>query len=960
MARILCPSLIGRDAERAQLAAMLDAARRGRGGVVFVTGPPGIGKSRLIGDLVSTAAGLGVTVLSGRSVPARIPVPYRPIAEALIATPPAASILDSHDLVGFRAALAWVVPAWREDASSARVELPVVVAEALLRVLHAMARSTGCVLVVEDLHWADPETLHAVEYLADHAATSSVLCLCTLRDDAGTDAMEVATRLDARRAVEVIRLGPLSADQVGEMAKLSLGTSAMAPEIAELLRDGAEGMPFLVEELLAAAATSGELVRTDDGWHVAAPLRRFVPESFAATVRTRVDAMEPAGRRLLGAAALLGRSFDWPVAARAADCSPHAADAFLEQAVGLQLLARIDGVFSFRHALTRDAIIGELPAGARSVLAARCLEALEATAGPAEEWHHLAADLAEQAGDSDRAAVLLLRAGRTSLARGALDTTMAALERAARIVVDGAVRAGIFEALAEACSAAGDVKGTQSAVHSLLDALAVIDAPPARRAQARLLLARCAVTATHFDLAREEIDRVRHLVGADDPALAARVSAVGAQLAMGEALPDEAEALADQAAAAAAQTQQPEVVCEALEVAARCARTRDLDEAETIGTRALHVAEDARLPLWRMRALYQLGVVDLFRSGGVETLRRARDDAQRLGAVATATSLAVEISAGLEAQYRIDEARALLAECIETARTLELRSLEAMAHAFVAIVEAGRGSRRAMGEAIGRALAIAGEESELVGALWGDARAVASLVDEDRVRARHELEYAVTAYGEAPAVVPRLAAGLLPLVVAVDGGEPDFRAAEGVTLLNGQAAGYLAYARAVLLGRTGHALEAGDAARRGDRHMAQMPWYRHLVRRLAAEAAIVDGWGEPTSWLAEAAGFFDEAGNNRLASACRGLLRRTGARVARPTRATRTLAPDLRQAGVTRREAEVLALIGEGHANREVAARLFLSERTVEQHVAALKQKLGCHTRAQLAVSAAARSGAAR
>ena len=772
--------------------------------------------------------------------------------------------------------------------------------------------------------------------------------------------MEVATRLDARRAVEVIRLGPLSAADVDEMAKLSLGASAMAPEIAELLREGAEGMPFLVEELLAGAATSGALVRTDDGWQIAAPMRRIVPPGFAATVRTRLDAMGAPGRRVLGAAALLGRSFEWRVAARAAECSPQAADTLLEEAVGLQLLARTDAGFSFRHALTRDAILDELPPGERSALAVRCLDELEAAAGAGEDWHHLAADLAEQSGDADRAAALLLQAGRASLTRGALDTAAAALGRAAGVVLDGAIRADIFEALAEARSAAGDIRGTQSAVQSLLDALAVIDAPSARRAQARLLLARCAVTATHFDLAHDEIDRVRQLFGDGDLALTARMCAVEAQLAMGEARQVEAEALAGRAAADAAETRQPEVVCEALEVAARCARTRDLDEAEAIGTRALRVAEEARLPLWRMRALYQLGVVDLFRSGGVERLRRARDDAQRLGAVATATSLGVEISAGLEAQYRIDEARVMLAECVETAHILELHALEAIANAFVAIVDAGRGDRRAMGEAIRRALAIAGDEPELIGALWGDARAVASLVDEDRVRAREELEYAVMAYGTAPTVVPRLATALLPLVVAVDGGEPDFTPAVGVTLLNGQAAAYLAYARAVLLGRSGLMLEADRVAHQADLRMARMPWYRHLVRRLAAEAALADGWGDPASWLAEAAAFFDEASNHRMASACRSLLRRTGARVARPTRARRTLAPDLQQAGVTPREAEVLTLIGEGRSNRDVAARLFLSERTVEQHVAALKQKLGCHTRAQLAVAAAARGRTAR
>jgi DNA-binding NarL/FixJ family response regulator len=146
---------------------------------------------------------------------------------------------------------------------------------------------------------------------------------------------------------------------------------------------------------------------------------------------------------------------------------------------------------------------------------------------------------------------------------------------------------------------------------------------------------------------------------------------------------------------------------------------------------------------------------------------------------------------------------------------------------------------------------------------------------------------------------------------------------------------------------------------RGARLMAAMPWYRNLCRRLAAEAALGDGWGDPVAWLTEAAAYFDAEGNDRLAAACRDLLRRAGVRVPRPTRARRALPGPLRSAGVTPREAEVLALVGEGLSNRGIAERLHLSERTVEQHVGVLRQKLGMQTRAQLAVYAAAEATAA-
>jgi DNA-binding NarL/FixJ family response regulator len=145
---------------------------------------------------------------------------------------------------------------------------------------------------------------------------------------------------------------------------------------------------------------------------------------------------------------------------------------------------------------------------------------------------------------------------------------------------------------------------------------------------------------------------------------------------------------------------------------------------------------------------------------------------------------------------------------------------------------------------------------------------------------------------------------------------------------------------------------------RGDALLAvSYPWYQHLARRLVAEEAIARGWGEPARWLAEAAPFLDQHGQPRVASACRSLLRKLGAPAGRARRAQPGVAPALRARGVTAREMEVLAIIGEGLSNREIGARLYLSPKTVEKHISSLMDKLEVRTRAQLAAIAAKDTG---
>jgi DNA-binding NarL/FixJ family response regulator len=170
--------------------------------------------------------------------------------------------------------------------------------------------------------------------------------------------------------------------------------------------------------------------------------------------------------------------------------------------------------------------------------------------------------------------------------------------------------------------------------------------------------------------------------------------------------------------------------------------------------------------------------------------------------------------------------------------------------------------------------------------------------------------------------------------------------------------GYLSYAEAVLLGRQGRRAEAESAFTRGDAAMRDMPWYRNQARRIVAEAAIRDGWGDPVAWLREAIPFFQGQGQERMTSACRSLLRKAGAPAPRKGRGESDVPTDLRARGVTSREMDVLLLLAKGLSNREIAAQLFLSPRTVERHVENLTTKLDIQGRSQLIAFAASRAAA--
>jgi predicted ATPase len=207
MANMLCPIIVGRSNDLAVLAEALDAACRGAGSVVLITGEAGVGKSRLLREVRGRCTERGGITLIGRAADTATPIPFRPLAEALLAAYRAGVVPDEPDVAPFRAALSRLVPDSASGQADPAEASLLYVAEGFLRVVRGLGRRHGVAVVLfDDLHRADSETLDVLEYLADNVGGEPVLLALSARDVVGSDAVRRLAALVDRRTAAPVRL----------------------------------------------------------------------------------------------------------------------------------------------------------------------------------------------------------------------------------------------------------------------------------------------------------------------------------------------------------------------------------------------------------------------------------------------------------------------------------------------------------------------------------------------------------------------------------------------------------------------------------------------------------------------------------------------------------------------------------------------------------------------------------
>ncbi len=976
MRSMLCPVLVSRDFELRQLVAGLGDAEGKRGSIVFLAGDPGVGKSRLASELCDSAGERGFRIVAGRAVESAARMPYRPITEALMKIARADGIPHAPQIADYRPALATLVPVWGQSAASVQAEIsPLILGEAMIRLL-SLYEGPGTVLLLEDIHWADPETLAIVQYLADNLTGKQILCLCTLRDSEPSAGLNAVRSIHARRAAPVIEIPRLTDREVGQLAACCLGTREVPEAVMSRLLAHCDGLPFAVEEILAAAASSGELVRQGESWRVDESITTAVPASILGSVRNRLDALGPQVENVIVAAAVLGKKFDWTLLPGLASVTESQALAALDEAHAVQLIRPCPDtpLFVFRHSLTRDAIVSDLlppDLASRSAASAAAIE--DSHPGLPGLWCDRTAELHKAAGHPRRAARLLLESGRRALSQGALSSATQTLGGAREVITSApgaepSVGIAIDEALAEAFELAGDRCKLAPLAAELIRKLTSAGADPRREALIRIRVARAEAehdpraAGQHISAARAIADKLA------DQALASRIDAAAARCALVARDLDRAEELATKTLAAAefaiAQAGQQawltgwaaDVAFDSLEVIGRRERVRDVSGARAAFQRAYEMANGPEFSIRRIRALHELGSLDMLINGSPDRLVEARALANEAGAISVATVADLQLANIWSMGNDLDLAMSAARQSELAARRINARKLEALAISTQGMISGILHDREAAEASAERAEAIMPGEPEVLFTTWGQARVSASLFADEVERALEESVIARAHAGNAVLTAPRRAWGFYALLAAIAG--QDGRGAVQEARESGADLGWikgcLCFAEAVLEGSAGHADRAGELASLGQRLLSPYAgWWTHLMRRLVAPSALEHGWGEPAAWLRVATAEFEASGQHKLASACRGILRKAGERVPRSGRGEARVPSQLRRLGVTSREMDVYLLIGHGLSNSEIAGKLFISPKTVETHVASLISKTGKAGRRELVAHAA-------
>src|SRR6201997_1402317 len=313
--QLATPPIRGRAGELKVIGASVTALAQGRGGVMVIEGPPGIGKSRLLTEVMALADKGGVRTLFGEAFEYQQTVPFFSLFMATLhADPPVGDAGALRRLGGSADLRYWVV----HDLADA---------------IYAAAAQTPLAIVLEDIHWADTGTLLALRSLATARPDVAVLWVLTARTGAGGPAVQETLSVLQHADAAFVRVAAMSPSAVAEMVQDVV--RANADESLLNLAAKAHGNPFLVRELLGGLGEEGRL-NVSDGRAVAAG--HALPRRLGTSMQQRLDHLSNGAGEVVRVASVLPDRFSAALLAAMLDRQPASLMAAVGEAVRADLL----------------------------------------------------------------------------------------------------------------------------------------------------------------------------------------------------------------------------------------------------------------------------------------------------------------------------------------------------------------------------------------------------------------------------------------------------------------------------------------------------------------------------------------------------------------------------------------------------------------------------------------------
>jgi len=959
------PLLVGRDREQATLRVALDAARDGRGSLVLIGGEAGIGKTALAEVLLAEAGAQGALVLVGRCYDLTETPPYGPWVELFGRYRQADEMPPLPDAFAVRGTVG-------EVTSQAALF------QQVLDFLAALAAARPVLVLLDDLHWADASSLDLLRFVARQLGALPLLLVVAYRSDELTRRHPLSPLLPAlvrEAAAERVDLRPL--DDAAVRALIAGRHRLAAPDADRLVafvQGRAEGNALFTGEVLRSLVESDALRREGDLWYLSDLSQAALPPLLGQVIDARVSRLDGEGQRLLALAAAVGQEAALAVLGPLAGMDEEALLAAVEGAAAAGLLAEApDGLHvRFAHALVREAVYTGISPARRRLLHRRIGELLAARSHPDPD----AVAMHFQRATDGRAVPWLVRAGERAQLAYAWLTAIERYEMALAVLEGGEEDLAQQGWLRYRIGRLRRYRTPEQGIEYLDEAqrVAAVVGDRALAAAARYTRGLCLFYTGDYEMA------IRAMSAGCD-ALETLPPVEQERLDLG---PDE------QGTPTA--TNPRGLLVLTLALTGRIAAAVAMGEATREGVPRhtplgeLGWAHHGDRPGGLAEAYALAGRPDVAR----EAFERARDIYRALGNHSTLGAVTGQELIVISLPYRTertDEHWTLAKEAADAtgrAITTGERSLRFASIPLLMLV--GRWSE-----------ARAESDTALRGGMPGTFRWNVHLILGELARARGEPEVARAYLRELLPAGPQTAPGGLPFLVGI----ALLGLASALCLDAGELGNakvwldaydrWLAWSGAVLGRSEGQALwaqyhrQAGDvkqADERAERSLAhasdprqpraliaahrqlgeldtEAERYEEAANHLDQSLALADACGAPyeraltllaIAELRAATGTSDEA-RRRLAEA-RAICERLGAKpvlaradaLAARLDVTPPAAPSY-PAGLSAREAEVLRLIAQGLTNRQVAEQLFLSPRTVGQHLRSIYNKLGVDNR---------------